>query len=236
MSTTINSQKEDAPLVNPDKPEGARVDHLHMPADHMENLYDSKNPLVKFVHLNRLKSISDQISTEKEQRILDAGCGEGHLLERLHRLSPHSHYYGVDITQAALEKAQERCPWATLKSANLSGTGFPPAYFDVVVCTEVLEHVYEYEAVIRELKRVLRPGGRLILTFPNETLWTCCRFLLGRKPVKVPDHVNSFSPRLMKAQVNLKLENQTNLPFRLPFFLSLSCLMEFRKENISDCA
>ena len=92
MATTINSQKEEAPLVKSDTAERARVDHLHMPADHMENLYDSKNPLVKFVHLNRLESISDQIPTEEEQKILDAGCGEGHLLEKINHLNTHKHY------------------------------------------------------------------------------------------------------------------------------------------------
>lgn len=234
MSTTIKSEKEGSPLRKPDMVGEAQVGHLHMPPDHMEDLYESKNPLVKFVHLNRLDSIAAQIPAGKEQLVLDAGCGEGHLLERLHRLNPCNHYYGVDVTPVALEKAHQRCPTATLKHANLSATEFPSEFFDGVICTEVLEHIYEYEAVIRELRRVLKPGGRLILTFPNEMLWTFCRFLLGRKPVKVPDHVNSFNPRRMKACVNLKLENQTSLPFKLPFPLSLSCLMKFRKIDIPD--
>lgn len=230
----INSEKEGTPLPKPDMVGEAQVGHLHMPPDHMADLYESKNPLVKFVHLNRLNSIAAQIPDGKEQLVLDAGCGEGHLLERLHRLNPHSHYYGVDVTPVALQRAQERCPGATFKRANLSSTEFSSEFFDGVICTEVLEHVYEYESVIRELKRILKPEGYLILTFPNEMLWTFCRFLLGRKPVKVPDHVNSFNPRLVKARVNLKLENQMGLPFRLPFSLSLSCLMKFRKMDIPD--
>ena len=233
MSATSHFKKEDFPSPELNQVGRGRVDHLYMPLDHMEDLYDSKNPLVKFVHLNRLDSIARQIPPEKELTLLDAGCGEGHLLERLYLLNSSCRYYGADITPAALTRAQERCPWATFKKMNLSSMEFPAVFFDVVICTEVLEHIYEYEAVIEELKRILKPGGCLIITFPNEALWTAGRFLLRRKPVKVPDHVNSFYPHHMNSLVNLKLKNQLGLPFGLPFFLSLSCLMKFEKGDAS---
>ena len=205
--------------------------HLYMPEDHMENLYDSANPLVKFVHLQRLDAIAKLIPRSEKIVFLDAGCGEGHLIERLYQQNPGREYYGVDITPAALEKAKERCSWGTFKQAYLSSTEFPDDFFDCIVCTEVIEHVNDYQTVIQELKRILKPGGSLMITFPNEVLWTVSRFLLKRKPVKVPDHINSFNPRVMNSLVNLKLERRQNLPFELPFFLSLGCLMKFIKSD-----
>lgn len=211
--------------------DSCKTDHLYMPTDHMEELYDSKNPLVRFIHTSRLNSIIRELPKKDGIQVLDAGCGEGHLLEKLSQLKGRKvDCYGLDITDAALEKARERCPGAKLKKANLSQTGFDDDFFDAVICTEVLEHVREYPIVIKELKRIVKPGGFLILTFPNEILWTVSRFFLGRKPVKVPDHVNSFNPSSMKSLVGLKLVQRINLPFGLPFFFSLNALMKFKKE------
>lgn len=210
--------------------DSAKTSHLFMPENHMENLYASKNPFVRFVHLNRLDSIIHQIPPQDGLRILDAGCGEGHFLERLSRRNGKNHYVGIDITEIALQKAKERCPNAEFQVANLLKTGFDDESFDVVISTEVLEHVHECEAAVLELKRVLKKGGWLIVTFPNESLWTLGRILLGRRPIKVPDHVNSFTPRSMKSRVGLKLVKRVPLPFALPFFLSLGCLMAFEKE------
>ena len=207
-----------------------KADHLYMPEDHMDDLYSCKNPLVRFVHVGRLDAIVGQIPKKNGLRILDAGCGEGHLLERLHNKYPDQQYYGADITDVALEQARGRCPFAELSRTNLMQTGFPDEFFDVVTCTEVIEHIYEYAEVIKELKRIIKREGRLIMTFPNEVLWTISRFFLGRRPIKVPDHVNAFNPRRMNYIVNLKIKKQLNLPFGLPFAFSLNGLMNFVKE------
>ena len=53
---------------------------LMMEKDHMEKLYSSKNPLVKYIHVRRLKKIIGLIPKRKNMKILDAGCGEGQLL------------------------------------------------------------------------------------------------------------------------------------------------------------
>jgi ubiquinone/menaquinone biosynthesis C-methylase UbiE len=200
-----------------------------MPENHMDELYNSKNILVRFAHTDRLNAITKIMGPGEGLKVLDAGCGEGHLLEKLRKKSPKNTYYGIDITDVALKRAKERCPGAKIKSMDVSAISFAGGFFDVVVCTEVLEHIDDYEAVAKELKRVLKKGGRLIITFPNETLWTLSRALLLRTPFKVPDHVNSFSPGKIKQIMGMKAVRQVNLPFRLPFFLSLGCMMEFKK-------
>jgi 2-polyprenyl-3-methyl-5-hydroxy-6-metoxy-1,4-benzoquinol methylase len=207
----------------------SQTDHLVMPMDHMEELYNSKNPLVRFVHRQRLDAIAAMLPRAANLKVLDAGCGEGHLLKRLYQSQPANIYYGVDVTEVALQKAKERCPFAELGKMDISRLDFPNGFFDVVTITEVLEHIIDYENVATELKRVLKPGGALIITFPNEVLWTVSRFLLRRRPIKVLDHVNAFNPKMMKKMVGLEVAAQWNLPFKLPFFMSLGCLMKFRK-------
>ena len=98
------------------------------------------------------------------------------------------------------------------------------------MCTEVIEHIPNYKKVISELKRVLKKDGLLIISFPNENLWTICRFFLGRRPIKVPEHCNSFSPSDIINEVNLKVNKRINLPFGFPHFLSLTRILVFKKE------
>ncbi len=200
-----------------------------MPQDHMEHLYSSTNPLVRFVHNQRLDSIAAALPKNGRLKVLDAGCGEGHLLNRMHEKYPDNDYYGVDVTKVALERAKERVPFAKLEPMDLSDLKFADESFDVVTITEVLEHIIDYENIAPELVRVLKKGGVLIITFPNEFLWTLGRFLLGRRPVKVLDHVNAFNPRMMKEIIGLKIVYERSLPFPLPFSLSLGCLMKFKK-------
>lgn len=208
----------------------SKIEHLVMPKDHMDGLYNSKNPLVRFVHRQRLDAITAHVLPREEGiKVLDAGCGEGHLIQTLHERCSSNQYYGVDITPTALEDARERCPFGKFQIMDLSELSFESGFFDVVVATEVIEHIIEYEKVIMELTRVLKKGGALILTFPNEILWTISRLVLGRRPVRVLDHVNSFTPQMMKGLVGLDVVIQRNLPFRLPFSMSLGCLMKFRK-------
>ncbi len=202
-----------------------------MPEDHMEELYTSPNPLVRFVHVQRLKKIVEIIPASGKRFILDAGCGEGHLLRFIHDSAPIHALFGVDATGIAIAKASVRCPFAQLVQGDLSRLPFGEETFDIITCTEVLEHIPEYDATIKELVRVLKPGGLLMITFPNEGLWILSRFLLGRKPIKVPDHVNSFTPGMMRKIVPLSCISRQNLPFGLPFLLSLNGWMMFKKKE-----
>ena len=202
--------------------------NIFMPKDHMDALYNSANPLVKFVHNQRLNQIVKMISCQNE-KILDAGCGEGHLIQKLYLKNEKNSYYGIDIAKIALQEAKKRCPYAKLYKMNLSKINFQNESFDTIICTEVLEHIYEYKNVIKELKRVLKRNGDFIISFPNEILWTISRFFLRKKPIKVPDHVNHFMPNNIKSLMGLQLISKIGLPFKLPFSCSLNYLMKFKK-------
>jgi len=202
---------------------------LYMPKDHMDDLYNSDNFLVRYVHLNRLKNIVKTMPNQDNLNILDAGCGEGHLLQMLEKKNQHNNYYGIDLTSEALARARERCPKMNFIQADLSKIEIENNFFDFIVCTETLEHVDAYQDVINEFKRILKPGGQLVITFPNEFWWTVSRFLLGRRPIRVPDHINFFSPKKIKSYVNLSVEKSLGLPFSWPFWLSLGQLIKFKK-------
>ena len=194
----------------------------------MAQLYESSNPLVRYVHQNRLASIANELPAQDGLRVLDAGCGEGQLLEVFDKKNNRNEYHGVDVTPWALMKAKRRSPRSQFQEANLVNTDYDTESFDLITCTEVIEHVKGCEHVLSELKRILKPDGYLIVTFPNEFLWTISRFVLRRNPVKVPDHVNAFNPKRMESLVGMVPVKQVQLPFNLPFVISLGCLIKFQ--------
>lgn len=111
----------------------------------------------------------------KKTRILDAGCGGGifgRLLER--ELGPC--IFGVDITKEALKLAKKR--GLKVKKGDLEKrVPFEDEFFDLVVCRQVIEHLFNPDSALDEFYRVLKKGGFLFITTPNLAAWFN-RFLL----------------------------------------------------------
>jgi SAM-dependent methyltransferase len=103
--------------------------------------------------------------SRRSQRLLDAGCGTGGFLRWALDLDAFAEASGVDLSPAAIDLASRRVPEATLAVASLHRLPFPESAFDLVVASDVLQHVPEAEVhgSLRELSRVLRPGGALLV-------------------------------------------------------------------------
>ncbi len=104
-------------------------------------------------------------------RILDAGCGDGFILQEtanvFYGLSPQ--LVGMDISYYKVKRAHERLgQYVGLATANVETLAFADGVFDAVICTEVLEHLLNVGPGIAELYRVLRPGGRLVVSTPSK--------------------------------------------------------------------
>lgn len=106
--------------------------------------------------------------------VLDAGCGTGGLIRRLAATRPEWHWTGVDLSPLALELARGRCGAnADFHQAPVTALPSADAQFDAVVSADVLYHVEDDEAALREFFRVLRPGGAVVLNLPAyRWLWS----------------------------------------------------------------
>lgn len=95
-------------------------------------------------------------------KVLDIGCGDAIFAE----LMPEFEWYGVDINT---EKANGRIKEGWLISHDLMQTPYPlvTGYFDAVVCSEVLEHLWDLRIVHKEAKRLLKRDGTYIISTPN---------------------------------------------------------------------
>lgn len=100
--------------------------------------------------------------------LLDIGCNAGELLSYCQSINPKLNLSGIEINPAALEKAKANLPHADLQGASAEELPFNDNSFDCVTCIEVLEHIPETlrAQALREVKRVLRPGGRFVLRVP----------------------------------------------------------------------
>jgi SAM-dependent methyltransferase len=97
------------------------------------------------------------------ERVLDLGCGAGAFLTALREAGAEP--VGVEIAEAAAAKA--RATGVEVRLVEGDGTlPFGHGEFDLVWCSEVLEHVPDALALLQETRRVLKPGGRLLLTVP----------------------------------------------------------------------
>ena len=150
------------------------------PSDALREIYEQRGgeeyaePVVPDPELDRkfavlVEEIAAQLPVDS---YLDAGCGDGRFLAALPALGPvPSRVVGVDIAESILDTARRAAAAVELVPelvrANLERLPLGDAEFDLVVSIQVVEHVLDPAAAIRELARVLRPGGVLLLTTDN---------------------------------------------------------------------
>lgn len=103
--------------------------------------------------------------------LLDAGCGDGYLLYCISRRRPCAQLHGIDARASAIRLARlqllaHHCS-AVLQTASVAEVPFRAGVFDTVCMADVIEHLAESGRALAEARRVLRPGGMLLLSTPN---------------------------------------------------------------------
>ncbi|HNU68874.1 MAG TPA: methyltransferase domain-containing protein [Myxococcota bacterium] len=175
--------------------------------------HNHPNPLIRNIERKRVRTVLKFIKPTEGQRVLEVGCGAGNVLEQI----VGADLTGIDLSDHLLEKARERLRQrARLLKADAAALPFEDGWFGVVYCTEVLEHVLDPRAVIREMRRVLRPDGVAVVSIPNESVINGIkghfldnpigRVLLNEKPgtyhssKKMDDewHLHSFDLKMLK--------------------------------------
>ncbi|MFH1072206.1 MAG: class I SAM-dependent methyltransferase [Nanoarchaeota archaeon] len=96
--------------------------------------------------------------------LLDAGCGDGSLLVKLHQDWPHLRVHGFDISGEVIQENKKKID-LTIGDLSRKNT-LPGKKFDIIICSEVLEHIKEYRKAIANLSALLKKRGYLIITSP----------------------------------------------------------------------
>ena len=96
-------------------------------------------------------------------RVLELGCGTGAFLHLVREHRPEAHLTGVDLCPAMLAEARAKVPTADLREADLEKVRFPAASFDLVLSLNVLHHLNDLDAHLRQLARWCAPEGTILL-------------------------------------------------------------------------
>ncbi len=130
-------------------------------------------------------------------RLLDVGCATGTFLAAMRRTGKWD-VVGVELSAETARLARE---WHGLDvvTGTLEQAQFPDASFDVVTLWDVLEHLHDPATTLREIRRILRPGGLLVLRVPNLDSWDARLFGDSWAGLDAPRHLYVFSPDTLNA-------------------------------------
>jgi ubiquinone/menaquinone biosynthesis C-methylase UbiE len=117
-------------------------------------------------HLHRYAIAMDLV---KEKTVLDIACGEGYGANLLAQYA--AHVTGIDIDIRTVTKAKSKYVKKNLSflAGCVENIPSPDSHFDIVVSFETIEHTYDHEKMLQEIKRVLKPDGLLIISTPDKT-------------------------------------------------------------------
>jgi trans-aconitate methyltransferase len=134
-------------------------------------VYDSDRLLGEYLSPERIEFYEELVTMFAQlapRRVVDVGCGTGHLLRTLVDRMPTDPklVVGVDWSETGIRRARELLPSATWLVGDLYSLDL--AYeFDLVLCTEVLEHLHEPTKALEVLTQLCAPGGRVAITVPD---------------------------------------------------------------------
>ncbi len=133
----------------------------------VEAYYES-NFAIRWIEKLRINTVIKAIRNQAAGRVLEVGCGAGHVLERV----PRGEIVGIDLSNHMVKRTRERLKnkKVFVLQANADHLPFQKGVFDSVICTEVLEHVEHPDQILGEILRVARPTAHIALSVPNEKL------------------------------------------------------------------
>ncbi len=118
------------------------------------------------VHRRRL--VAEWLAPLAPTEILDIGCGPGHMLDFLRQQHPHARMVGADSAAETVQENRARLPWCRFEALDITRERLSER-FDIVVCSEVLEHVTDDNAALKNLAAMV--GRYLMITVPTGRLY-----------------------------------------------------------------
>lgn len=156
--------------------------------------YTNPNPVQQWLIRRFLDTVAALAREANPRTVLDVGCAEGFVSAHLARRFPGLTTFGVDLDVAALARGRTLHPHLRTATGNALALPFARASVDLVVCTEVLEHIPAPERALAELARVTR--GYLLLSVPWEPWFRLANLVRLKNISRLgddPEHVNHWT-------------------------------------------
>ena len=156
----------------------------------------------------------------RDVRVLDIGCSSGYLARRL--VHQGCSVVGIEMDEEAAEVARAVCEEVLVGDVETMALPFQPASFDVVLCGDTIEHLRGPRSVLENIRPLLRPDGRLILTTPNVANWAIrLGLLFGRwqytdRGILDRTHLHLFTRRTLAEMLEAAGFRVTSFDFTMP--------------------
>jgi 2-polyprenyl-3-methyl-5-hydroxy-6-metoxy-1,4-benzoquinol methylase len=182
--------------------------------------YRAKNPLQRFLirrFMTGLSSLFD--ATQPSPSVLEIGCGEGFVAGWLSRRHQGDTYVGVDLDAQDIEKLRAKFPNIDAHQGSIYELDFLDRDFDVIVCAEVLEHLDDPAAALRQM--LAKNPKWLVLSVPNEPWFCLSNFVRGKNVTRFgndPEHVNLWGRRGFRRVIEPFLsveQHDTSYPWQM---------------------
>jgi 2-polyprenyl-3-methyl-5-hydroxy-6-metoxy-1,4-benzoquinol methylase len=112
------------------------------------------------------RDVAEIGAARQPRSVIDVGCGAGHLLRELAERAAPERIVGIDHSTAGIRRARELVPSAELHALSLYELDLGQT-FDLVLCTEVLEHLHDPETAVERLVVLCAAGGAVVITVPD---------------------------------------------------------------------
>lgn len=180
--------------------------------------YGTRNPIARALMAGFMGGAESLYRMAAADSVLEVGCGEGHLAQALLAAGPAPSTF--EITDLDIGQVPDDLP-APLQAreADVYKLPYPDDSFDLVVCCEVLEHLEDPDAGLREVARVAR--HRVLLSTPWEPVWRAMNMARGkylRELGNTPGHLQHFSRRGLERLADRHLsilQRRTPLPWTM---------------------
>jgi SAM-dependent methyltransferase len=168
------------------------------------------------------------------ESIIDLGTADGRMLDRVHQKYPGTSCTGVEYSTELVAFGKESFPELQIIQGDIQSLDFPDNSFNVVIATAVIEHVPDPDKAMCEAKRVLKPGGILILTAPDPA-WERIATFVGHLKEDQHNEVMNLSQLcdLVKRNGFVVLKSQKFMlsPIGMPFELEFEKILRSLRLN-----
>jgi ubiquinone/menaquinone biosynthesis C-methylase UbiE len=169
--------------------------------------YRSKNSIQKILIQHFINSIIMCLKDLDLKTVLDAGCGEGFILWELKKRGLGGYFEGIDYSKDAVDMGSHLFPSLIFSRGDIYNLPHKDNSFDLILCSEVMEHVEQPEKALDEIVRVARKY--CLLTVPNEPFFMLSNFLRGKNLSRWGsdmDHVQHWNYKEFEKFIKTRLD------------------------------
>lgn len=174
---------------------------VYQPEGNFYDKYNSRNIIVKKLMEGFFSSMQGILAGISYQTVLEAGCGEGHVSNFLYKNKKGVQFDAFDVSEKVIRQAQKDYPHIHFRTGSIYDIDCEDNTYDLVVASEVLEHLEEPQKALEELFRVSKKY--VFISVPNEPIWRILNMLRGkywRNLGNTPGHVNHWGKHTFMEQ------------------------------------